>query len=110
MQKDIWREVSPLGKARSHFGAATTQGGLIYVMGGKFIVRSQFSLQDGTRTDSIECYNVSEDVWNHSELKLLRPKSSFAALTLDCKISTHTQSGSSFAVVPMAASRTPVNY
>lgn len=38
IQKDFWREVKPITKARTKFGAASWKDGQIFIMGGKYSV------------------------------------------------------------------------
>lgn len=44
VQKDFWREIAPLTKPRTKFGAATAKSGEIFIIGGKFpVVQLKFT-------------------------------------------------------------------
>ena len=69
-----WQDMNPLNISRTKFGVVTV-GSWIYAIGGK--------LQDGSRTDMIESYNVQDDSWNIEDFNLPKPWSGFSCCILN---------------------------
>lgn len=77
MNKGIWQEVTGVNIPRTKFGSVCVLGQKIYILGGKLV--------DGTRTDIIEEYDVNEDIWVESKMKLPSPRSGFSNVLLNYK-------------------------
>ena len=77
INKGIWQEISDVNVARTKFGSVSVKGEKIYAIGGKLV--------DGTRTDLIEEYDVKNDLWTISEMRLPSSRSGFSIVLLNEK-------------------------
>ena len=74
MNKGIWQPMSDINIARTKFGSVSVRGQKIYLLGGKLV--------DGTRTDTIEEYDVRNDEWIESKLRIPSARSGFSNVLL----------------------------
>jgi N-acetylneuraminic acid mutarotase len=71
LKTGIWEYISNVNIARTKFGVVAYKNRMIYALGGK--------LQDATRTDIVEEYDVKLDRWITSSWTLPKPRSGFAS-------------------------------
>lgn len=70
----MWEKGSGINIARTKFGVVQCKN-KIFALGGK--------LNDGTRTDIVETYDVETDSWAQDSFVLPRPRSGFSSCILN---------------------------